>query len=171
METPRQLDALNSGDIDVGLIRPRRSYPSDVIARTMHREQLLVAVSQDHPLSREKKLHAADLRNETFIVPQFNEPEGFSETLERLSRIGGFSITSFFKVPDFLSVISLTAAGYGIALVPESVRTLGQTGNAYLPLTDFREEAQLAIVFRKVDASRAARSFVSSVLATYPALD
>ncbi|WP_176079788.1 LysR family transcriptional regulator [Paraburkholderia tropica] len=171
METPRQIDALATGEIDVALVRPRRNYSSELITRTIHRERLFVAMAQDHKLSKKSELHAADLCDETFVLPQFNEPEGFSETLNRLGMIGNFTITSFFRVPDFLSAISLTAGGYGVALVPESVKSLGQPGNAFLPVSDFSEEAQLAIIYRKIEPSRAARSFVSSILNTYPALD
>jgi DNA-binding transcriptional LysR family regulator len=41
METPRQLEALRSGLLDVGFLRPRPTYPAGVRASIVHRDSLL----------------------------------------------------------------------------------------------------------------------------------
>src|SRR5690606_22963602 len=69
METPRQLQALESTEIDIGLLRPRRQYPENVEATIVHGESLMVAMAESHALARKPSLKAADLRDQTFIAP------------------------------------------------------------------------------------------------------
>lgn len=92
METPRQLQALQQGGIDAGLLRPRRRYPEGVKAIIVHSEPFMVAMAENHPLARNDTISAADLRGQTFIAPQFvNESGGFADVLlARLAEAAGF---------------------------------------------------------------------------------
>jgi DNA-binding transcriptional LysR family regulator len=162
METPKQLAGISDAEIDVGLVRPRRKYPEGVQAVTVHREQLIVAMAEDHPLARRKEVKSADLSDETFITPQFDEVEGFSEPLARLARLAGSPRTAEYRVNDFITAASLAAAGYGIALVPQSLKMLRLPGVTFQAIADFRELASLAMAFRRREPSPAVKSFVSS---------
>jgi DNA-binding transcriptional LysR family regulator len=164
MGTPRQLEAIANGEIDVGILRPRKQYPSGISAAIVHSERLVVAMSASHPLATNRSLSAAELDGQTFIIPQFNESEGFSETLNRLSVAGKFAIASEYRVNDFISAVSLASAGYGIVVGPESLRLFSQPGSAFLSITDFSEEVHLALAYRTREPSLAAKSFVSCAL-------
>jgi DNA-binding transcriptional LysR family regulator len=132
METPRQLQALQQGEIDAGLLRPRRRYPEGVKAVIVHSEPFMVALAENHPLARHESISVADLRGQTFIAPQFiNESEGFAEVLARLAETAGFSAREAYRVNDFVTATSLAAAGYGIVVLPESNRLLNQPGVAF----------------------------------------
>lgn len=162
METPRQLQALEAGEIDVGLVRRRRHYPDNVDAIIVHGEPLMVAMSESHALARKPSLRAADLRDQTFIAPQFNETEGFTEVLARLAAAAGFSAATAYRVNDFITATSLAAAGYGIVIVPESSRLFSQPGITFRPVSDFREMVYLALAYRRRESSPAVRAFVAS---------
>lgn len=166
METPRQLDALVNGEIDVGILRPRKQYPSGISAAVVHSERLVVAMSADHPLAKKSSLSAAELEGQTFITPQFNESAGFSETLNRLSLAGKFAIGSEYRVNDFISAVSLAAAGYGIVVGPESLKVSSQPGSAFLSITDFSEEVHLALAYRNQEQSLAVKSLIACALST-----
>ena len=169
METPKQLSAIDSGEIDVGLVRPRRQYPDGVEALIVHSEPFMVAMPEAHELARKSALQSADLRGQTFIAPQFNESEGFSEVLARLASSAGFSATAEYLVNDFITATSLAAAGYGVVIVPESIRLFGQPGVAFRPISDFHELGHLALAYRKREHSPAIRSFVAAAQALRPA--
>lgn len=164
METPRQLEAISTGEIDVGIVRPRRQYPDGVIATIVHSERLLVAMSETNTLAAKNVIRAADLRGQTFIAPQFNEKEGFAETLSHLGTTGGFSASAEYKVNDFISAVSLAAAGYGITVVPESIRHFAQLGSVFKNISDFDEMVHLALAHREKSQSPAVRSFLHSWL-------
>ena len=127
METPTQLERLSDGTIDVGFIRPRAHYPDGVTAKVVQSERLLIALPADSPLARVKAVKASQLRELSFIAPQFNEAAGFAEDLARLGRIGGFDAQPEYRVNDFITAVSMASAGYGVALVPQSIRGIRPT--------------------------------------------
>ncbi|MBV8474000.1 MAG: LysR family transcriptional regulator, partial [Hyphomicrobiales bacterium] len=165
METPRQLDALAEGRLDAALIRPRSSYAPGVAAHVIHREALCVALAADHPLARSQALHAADLGDEAFIVPQVGESSGFVRHLERLAAAGGFPVKIVHDVSDFVTALSMAAGGYGVVLGPESMRELGFSELLFRPLADFPEKVELAIAFRVAEPSASVRAFIDAAVA------
>jgi len=160
METPRQLSALEAGDIDVGIVRPRRRYPDGVVASTVHSEALMVAMSETHHLARHDALGVKDLRDQTFVSPQFDEAEGFSEVIGRLAAAAGFQASPAYRVNDFITATSMAAAGYGIVIVPQSIQLLRQPGVAFRPIRDFRESVRLALAYRERETSPAVKAFI-----------
>lgn len=164
METPRQLEALVSGEIDVGIGRPRRLYPAGVQGSIVHSERLLVVLPERHPLAAKRSLKTVDLRGQSFVTPHFNESEGFSETLSRLGAAGGFPVTSEFRVNDFITAMSLAAADYGVVVAPESIRLFEQPGVTFRRISDFTEQVHLALTHRHPEPSKAVRAFVESAL-------
>ncbi|MEG0044394.1 MAG: LysR family transcriptional regulator [Comamonas sp.] len=162
METPRQLQALQQGEIDAGLLRPRRRYPEGVKAIIVHSEPFMVAMAENHPLARNETISAADLRGQTFIAPQFvNESEGFADVLARLAEAAGFSAREAYRVNDFITATSLAAAGYGIVVLPESNRLVNQPGVIFRPLSDFKEQVHMALAYRERENSPAVRAFLA----------
>ena len=165
METPRQLDALAEGRLDVALIRPRPSYTAGLAAQVIHREALCVALAADHPLARSEILRASDLGNETFVVPQVSESSGFGSYLSRLATAGKFALKIVHDVDDFVTALSMAAGGYGVVLGPESMHALGFSEIVFRPLADFTEKVELAVAFRTAEPSGAVRAFIDSAKA------
>lgn len=164
METPRQYEALDNGEIDIGIVRPRRQYAPGLAATVVHRERLLLAMSEDHPFASRRKISVADLRDQPFIAPQFKEEEGFGEVLSELGKAGDFSVQLEHRVHDFISAMSLASAGYGVAVVPESMRNLSLPGICYRPIVDFECVVDLVLARRKRDLSPAVKAFVNEAL-------
>lgn len=164
METPRQYEALDSGEIDVGIVRPRRQYAPGLVATIVHRERLLLAMSEDHPFAARLQINASDLKDQPFIAPQFKEEEGFGELLSELGKAGGFSVQLEHRVHDFISAMSLASAGYGVAVVPESMRNLSLPGICYRPISEFECIVDLVLARRKRELSPAVRAFVTEAL-------
>ncbi|CAN0627050.1 Transcriptional regulator, LysR family [Burkholderia multivorans] len=162
METPRQFEALNDGEIDVGIVRPRRQYPAGIEAVIVHTERLMIAMAESHPLAARRQVSARDLKDQSFISPQFDENEGFGEVLSALGAAGGFSAFLDHRVQDFISAISLASAGYGVVVVPESMRHFGQPGICYRPVKDFQFSVDLAMASRRREQSPAVRAFVNA---------
>jgi len=166
METPRQLAALDAAEIDVGLVRPRRQYPDGVDAAMIHSEPVMLALAAQHPLAAHVSVAASELRHQSFIEPQFaNEPEGFADILARLAEVGGFPLSPACRVNDFITATSMVAAGYGIAIVPQSIRLFRQPGVEFRPIRDFSTEVQLALAWRRRELSPAVRAFVAAARA------
>jgi len=164
METPNQLERLSDGALDIGFIRPRAHYPDGVTAKVVQSERLLIALPADSPLSRAKSVKASQLRELPFIAPQFDEAAGFAEDLARLGRVGGFDAQPEYRVNDFITAVSMASAGYGVALVPQSICGFAQPGVVFKPLSDFDEHVELAVAYRIREHSPCVRGFVDAAL-------
>lgn len=161
METPRQLSALDSGELDVGIVRPRPRYPDGVETTIVHSEPLMVAMADAHPLARKPTVGVRDLRDETFVSPQFDDSQGFAEVLGKLAAVAGFEAAPAYRVNDIITATSMAAAGYGIVIVPESIQLLRQPGVSFRPIRDFKELVHLALAYRRREASAAVKAFIS----------
>jgi LysR family transcriptional regulator, benzoate and cis,cis-muconate-responsive activator of ben and cat genes len=167
METPRQFEALVSGEIDVGIVRPWRQHPAGIVATIVQTECLLVAMAEDHSLAARAHVSVSDLKDQRFISPHFDDDGGFSEVLTALGTAGGFVPFLEHRVHDFIAAISLASAGYGVVVVPESMRNFTQPGICYRPITDFEYPCHLAMASRRRELSPAVRSFVNESLALF----
>jgi len=163
METPRQLEALRTGLLDVGFVRPRPSYPPGVTADVVHREALLLAVAADHPLAK-CRVELAALAREDFIVPQFDESAGFAEHLAALAARGGFEPRIAHRVRDFITASVMAAAGYGVVLAPRSLTSISMHNVVCRNIEGPAGVAELAVARRTASLSGAARLFIDTAV-------
>jgi DNA-binding transcriptional LysR family regulator len=164
METPRQLEALRTGLLDVGFLRPRPAYPADVRAGIVHRDSLLLAVAADHPLAR-RRVTLPALAREGFIVPQFDESAGFAEQLAALGARGGFEPRIAHRVRDFIAAMAMAAAGYGVVLAPASLAAISMRKVVCRSIEGYQGSAELAVACRASALSPAALQFADAALA------
>lgn len=148
METPKQLEAIATGSIDLGFIRPRPNYPLGVKAKVLMQERLLLAVPAGHHLAQAREVKA--IPGETFIVPQFDERAGFTEYVADFVSTVRPAPESVYRVRDFLTAISLVAGGVGIALVPESIQRLSMDNVAYRTIDCYSRTVGLGVQSQNV---------------------
>ena len=148
METPDQLAALGDGRLDLGLTRPRPSYPAGTEAMPIHREGVVLAYGSGGGARRRETVTVAELAEQTFIVPQFGESVGLVEHVLALAKKGGFLPAKMIETPDYISAASLAAAGLGVILAPASLERLGLHGLAFAPIVDFAADLELMLVRR-----------------------
>ena len=159
METPRQIEGLRTGLLDVGFIRPRADYPEGVAANVVHREPFVIAVGNEHPLAA-RSVDIRALAQENFIAPQFDETSGFVEHLAALGARGGFEPRLAYRVRDFITAATMASAGYGVVLAPKSIASI-QSGNIVCKsIRGYDAMAELAVAFRTAALSPAAQLFV-----------
>jgi DNA-binding transcriptional LysR family regulator len=162
MATPRQLQGLTEGRVDVAFLRPRSRYPTGIAVVWLLREPIWIALRHDHPLilGENSTLTAASLAEEAFIVPGTEKGSGLHEQVAAVGQHGGFEprIASFTL--DFVAVITMVAAGFGIAVVPASVRSLLVPGVTYRALSDIAVYAGLAAAYRHNERSPIVRDLI-----------
>jgi DNA-binding transcriptional LysR family regulator len=147
-ETPEQLRALSEGRLDVGLLRPRLSYPDGTTARIVHTETLVVGMHWQHPLSQAASVSGAQIAGETLIMPQFHEEVGLIDTVKAIAEQGGFAVPDLIRTDDFVTAAALSAAGLGIVLAPASLTRLTLPNLVYCPLRETEFTVQIALVCR-----------------------
>jgi DNA-binding transcriptional LysR family regulator len=144
METPAQLTALGNGMLDVGFLRARSEYPDGITASVVQRDGMLLALADSHPLAR-KRIDLSLLSEQTFIIPQFDENTGFAEHVAALASHGGFEPKKILRVHDFLTALSLAAAGYGVVPAPHCVTCLAISRIVFKRIQGYDGMAELVV--------------------------
>lgn len=126
MSPNRQIFALKSHQVDLIFLRspPRET---DFALELAWRERLCVVLPADHPLADRPEIHLTDLAHETFAILNPNESQFAQEIWTRCTG-AGFTPRISQRVIEATSLVSLVAAGLGIAIVPEFVGRLRHAG-------------------------------------------
>lgn len=161
MEMRQQLQRIKDGDIDFGYIRPPAPIPSDLETTTVLKEPLVVAMPAGHPLASRTAIKLLDLRDDVFITPRQPPDVGFHANTLSACGEAGFKPKLDLNGRDFTTIASMIAVGLGIALVPHSMNCFGLPGVRYVPLVDNEITTDLAVVYRKKEASPAVRAFIT----------
>ncbi|GHD02236.1 LysR family transcriptional regulator [Zhihengliuella salsuginis] len=130
--TSEQLQALADGELDVGLARP--PFDTEQFAsRLLLAESLLLAVPENHRLAEAAHpVTAQDLRSVPLIMHSPIKARYFYDLAIRHMPVEHGNVVH--TVSQILTMVSLVAAGRGVAFVPESARRLGIEGVRYLPI-------------------------------------
>jgi DNA-binding transcriptional LysR family regulator len=141
-----QIAGILHNELDAGFARVPHKYPSGVRGFEIYRPRLALALPSEHHLARQKDISPAMLAREAFVsfLPELDL--GFSGYTETIARIGNFIPRVVKRDDDFIAVLAYVALGYGIAVVPEMVKTMN------LPKVVFRDiaadsEPQASIAF------------------------
>ncbi|WP_197382943.1 LysR substrate-binding domain-containing protein [Mycolicibacterium mengxianglii] len=134
MLVPAQLAALHAGEIDIGLLRPPVLDP-EITVEVIRRDRLLVALPVGHRLAQRAELDIADLRDEDFISHAGRGRSRMSTLLTTLCSDAGFTPRIRHDVAETSTLVTLVAAGLGVAVVPEPTSALDIAGVCYRPLS------------------------------------
>jgi|SRR5579871_464373 len=118
-----QIGAILRNELDAGFMRAPRKYPSGIRGFEIYRQPLMLALPSEHPLARRKDIDPAMLGREAFvsIIPELDT--AFFGYTEAIAGIGNFIPRVVKRDGDFIAVLAYVALGYGIAVVPELMKT------------------------------------------------
>lgn len=150
--TPAQESALEENRIDLAVLRPplRRA---GLASRLITRERLVVAVPDDHRLAGEEPVALPELRDEDFVVYGV-EGSVVDTVVTQACLAAGFLPRRTHQAAETSIVLTLVAAGLGVALLPESVLALRVDGVVFVPVAD-DVYIDLALAWRREDRSPA----------------
>ena len=148
MVSSDQLKRLDSGEIDIGLLRPPIPR-GNLGAFRVTAESLIAALPSGHPLAHAAQLRLQDLASEPFIMYEPYEARYFHDLLVEL-----FSRASL--VPNYVqhlaqihSILAMVHSGVGVALVPEAALNLNFSGVVLRPVVmQWQRPAELFLVWR-----------------------
>ncbi|MGV0739691.1 LysR substrate-binding domain-containing protein [Mycobacterium syngnathidarum] len=133
MLAPAQLAALAAGEIDLALLRPAVVDPG-VSTEVIRRDSLLVVLPEGNHLSNRKALTVNDLRQEGFVAHVGGGRSVMGSLLTTLCADAGFTPRVRHEVEETSTLVTLVAAGLGVAIVPAPTSALDIAGVAYRPL-------------------------------------
>jgi DNA-binding transcriptional LysR family regulator len=157
------LSRLVDGTLDLGFIRLPFIAPG-VQYQVIEREQLVVALPEDHPLAAKAQLSLRDLANEPWVTFPADSGSSVQSLLQRACLAAGFTPNVVQAAPDSYTIIALVAAHVGVTLTLTSVmRANLDESVAYRPLTDDLPVVESAIGWSTQNPSAALRSVVGLV--------
>jgi DNA-binding transcriptional LysR family regulator len=133
MLAPAQISALLAGEIDLALLRPPVDQ-SGVMLETVRRDRLLVALPEGHALALRDELSIADLRDAEFVAHAGHGRSVMNSVLTAMCADAGFVPRVRHEVEETSTLVTLVAAGLGVAIVPDPTAALDIAGVCYRPL-------------------------------------
>lgn len=135
MVTPDQLDALRSGAIDIGLLRPPVSLAEFAVNPALQ-ESLVIAAPATGPLSARRVTRLNDLDGLPFIMYAPVGAGYFHDLLTERFYALGVAPRYVQYVSQIHSILALVGAGMGFGLVPAGAQCLHMDGVRFEPLQD-----------------------------------
>ena len=157
MSPLEQHAALHARRTDISFLRRPPDDPG-LITELAWPEKIGVALPQRHPLAARKQIPLSALRDEGHAFLRLKDSR-FAQYLRDCCVEAGFVPRISQQVVESYSLVSLVAAGLGVALVPECVRNLSRPGVVYRPLKAPAPVADVKMLYRP-DYSAVAEGFV-----------
>ena len=162
LNTSAQVQGLRGGSLQVGFVRlPVRDDALTI--RLVSREPLVVAIPRGHPLARTRSLTLAMLADEPHVIFPRPVAPGYYDMIVSLYREAGINLRIAQEAEHVQTLLGLVAGGFGVSLVPGTVRTLRPQGVVFRELAGRLPRAETAVVYRKDDPSEVLRAFVGVV--------
>ena len=166
MET---LDQLRGGQMDVAFLRASIAAPEGLVVHPLLEEPMVAALPSGHALARgapsqDAALPLRALAGETFIAYARQQGPALYEAMAAACLQAGFSPQLGQEAPRISTALSLVATGFGVTLVPASMRRMALEGVTYRDLAGAAQaRAFLSIAARRDDSSGIVKNFVTLV--------
>ncbi len=153
-DMPLQLDAVACGELDIGFIRPPlRSLPEGLALFDIAIEPVVIAMHATHALAHHTRIDVALLRDETFICTHTEHGTGFYAITLAICGNAGFQPRVEALSRQMSTIIGMVAAGFGVALIPASMRAFAPPDVVFKPLARNDVVSHLAVIHRKNERS------------------
>ncbi|GLQ90733.1 LysR substrate-binding domain-containing protein [Dyella flagellata] len=148
MATSLQIDALEQGLIDVGVIRPE-ALPPGIKAMELFKDSLTVAMHASNPLAAASgPVGIHELADEDFIVYQRHLSMRLYDEIIALCTRADFSPRILYEVRELPTIIGLISGGFGVAVLPGSIQRMKVENVVYRPLAHTEAATAVWAIYR-----------------------
>ncbi|WP_438390281.1 LysR family transcriptional regulator [Caballeronia sp. DA-9] len=153
------LDKVAERQLDAALVRMPLNC-RDLIVEPLADEAMLAVLPANHRLNRRRRVDLANLADDPFIL--FPRPIGpdLYDSIISACREAGFAPSISMESPQISSAANLVAAGFGVAVVPASIRQIQVEGVSYHELQGKPLSTGIALVHRPREKSATVLNFV-----------
>ncbi|UVL20303.1 LysR substrate-binding domain-containing protein [Pseudomonas sp. B21-044] len=157
-----QLEDIAQGRLEIGLLRlPVLRQHEGVELHALFDEPLLLAVAANHPLAAAASVRLGHLREERFISIPHRQRGGLSYLSASLCMNEGFFPRAAQVVSRKTTQLQLIQAGFGVALLPLSMREIAPPSVTFVPLAEACQST-VALACRR-DAAALSRKLLDSL--------
>jgi DNA-binding transcriptional LysR family regulator len=158
MTPSRQLEAMEEGQIDVGLLRPPVANTCFQL-ETLLEEPLVAALPSNHRKSDQKAIALKSLSEDAFVLFPRRHGPGIYDVIMQACHESGFSPNISYAPNEMQTILAYVAAGLGVSLVPQSLSVFHPNSIVYRPLRGSRIRLQLAMLSRRADGCAHIQAF------------
>ena len=146
-----QIEAILSGDIDIGFIRPPVHHSLDGINSViLYKSPLHVAVSvSNQNFAKKDSIYIRELKELRFVSTPHSKRGGLSYLVSNLCLSNGFVQKKSRITSRKLSQLELVANDYGICIVPEEFSTVLPKNVKLLSISDKNNESEVRLIWKK----------------------
>ncbi len=163
--TDQQLQALRSGEQDIGLLRPYQHDLSGLETKLVERQPYLLALPTSHRLAARKRVSLSRLNSEPLILfPRTTHPALFDRMLQTCSE-AGYQPEMLHEASTKSMALALVSANVGVALVPAGSTAESRAGVALCKVTDTLPLVEIVAARSADSASAMAETFMKELMA------
>ena len=164
MQTLEQVEALNSQQIDLGLLHPPINDET-LNLETIYRENLVVALPDNHSLAKNtfEPISLQQLARESFILFPRHFGSILYDRIINMCQQAGFSPNVVQEAIPQQTILGLVAAEIGVSLIHSSVRTLGRDGVVFRDLIEPTPTLETAVAWSPNASNLVLPSFLKVV--------
>jgi len=134
----------------------------DLVVEIVVRERQFVALQEGNPLAKRATVPVGALANERFIV---SRDARHAQRIAALCQSNGFDLHLGQEAGDMVTGLALVANGYGVQIVPESIRAVRMPGLVYRPIRAKGESwIDLQCAYRRDETSSLLAALLTVVL-------
>lgn len=148
LATSQQIDALEQGLIDVGVIRPD-ALPDRIKALELFKDSLTVVMHASNPLAvGAGPVDIRELAGEDFIFYQRHLGTRLYDEVVALCTRAHFSPRILYEVRELPTIIGLISGGFGVAVLPGSIQRMKVENVVYRPLANTEAATAVWAIYR-----------------------
>ncbi|VVE06507.1 LysR family transcriptional regulator [Pandoraea fibrosis] len=150
LSSEQQQDDIEAGRIDLGLVRlPVLRPAASLMCETLATERLLLLVPPGHALAGETSVSVAALAAEPFVSLPHRERGGLIYRVAQLCQQHGFFPKAAVATSRKATLVNLVAAGFGVAIVPQSLAAMAGPEVRRVTLDDANADSKIALLHRR----------------------
>ena len=158
-----QIDDLQAGRLDVGIIRPPADADDLVFERIID-EELIAAVPSGHPLAARDQITARTVVDQPLVLLSREVVPGLYDQVLAIRQEESGSGAIAQEATSIQAVLGLVSAELGISVMPASVRSLSREGVEFVAIRSAHRSALLT-ARRRDDDSPVVEAFLAAARA------
>jgi len=155
------MGALGEAELDIAFVRLPCESSKAFNLRIIDQEPMVIALARSHPLSSCDELALEQLTDVAPILFPREVAPGRYELVFNSYLRAGIDVQRAYQSSQISSSLSMVEAGFGFALVPQSMTCITLPGVSYHPLAGAPLKTDIAIAWRRYERSRTVKHFLA----------
>jgi len=148
MDNQKQIDQLTTNELDIGFTR-LEDVPTDISIHQILEESFCLIVPKGHAINHRNFKGLEQFSKESFILFESSYSPSYYQKVMQLFRESGFTPKVAHNTIHASSIYRLVENGFGVSIVPESLRLAHFKGVQYISLDQYSARTSLSAIWYK----------------------